>query len=61
MIAIRQKIDSPVPLVDGVVVDEGGLDLEGAQEALVLCRAVVDVEGDDGVLRSDVAWGDGSE
>ena len=36
MIAISRKIDSLVPLVDGVVVDEGGLDLEGAQEAVVL-------------------------
>jgi hypothetical protein len=44
MIAISKKMDSLVPLVDGVVVDEGGLDLECAQEALVLCSAVVDVE-----------------
>ena len=35
-----------IPVVDGVVVDEDGLDLHGAEEAQVVRRAVVYVERD---------------
>jgi hypothetical protein len=52
-----KKIDSLEPLVDGVVVDESGLDFEGSEEALVLCRAVVDVQDDKGVFGGNVAGG----
>ena len=44
-----------VPVVDGVVVDEDGLDLHGAEEAQVVRRAVVHIERDDRVIFSYIA------
>lgn len=49
--------NSLVPLIDGVVVLEYGLDLDTAEEEMVLDGAVVDGEGDCGLLGGNVAGG----
>ena len=46
---------SLVPLIDGVVVDESGLDLDGAEKGVLAEGAVVHAEGHDGLLRGHVA------
>ena len=46
---------SLVPLIDGVVVDESGLDLDGAEKGVLTEGAVVHAEGHDGLLRGHVA------
>lgn len=44
-----------VPLVYGVVVDEDGSELDVAEEIVLVMRAVVDVKGNRGLFRGDVA------
>ena len=46
---------SLVPLIDGVVVDKSGLDLDGAEKGVLAEGAVVHAEGHDGLLRGHVA------
>jgi len=43
-----------VPVVHGVVVHEYGLDLDHSQKPLVACCAVVNVAGDERVVRGDI-------
>lgn len=49
------RLHALVPLINGVVVDEGGLDLHGAQETGVAGVPVVDVESDHGLFGCHVA------
>ena len=52
----KKKVnDSLVPLVDGVVVDQCRLDLDGAQEGMLLERAVIHAESDDRLLGGHIA------
>jgi hypothetical protein len=44
-----------VPLVNGVVVDQDWLDLDGAQKTVVDAGTVVDIEGDERGSRGHVA------
>ena len=46
-----------VPLVDGVLVDEGRFYLDGAQETKVVDGAVVDIERNRRLFRRNVAEG----
>ena len=52
---MSQRKHALVPVVDGVVVDEDGLDLHGAEESQVVRRAVVYIERDDRVIFSYIA------
>lgn len=44
--ALRERKDLLIPIVNGVVVDQDRLYLDGAQETLVRDSSVVDVESD---------------